>query len=93
MAAGDAAASAHLHPLAEAAQVGHILRGPSHCELALELGGAQPLPADAVAVVLEKATPALLEVLWRCPHAAARNRALTDVMSCVYACLRLMASR
>lgn len=33
--AGDAAASAYLHPLARATQVGHILRVPAHAALAL----------------------------------------------------------
>jgi hypothetical protein len=37
MAAGDTAASAYLPPLADAAQAGHILRGPAFCVLALQL--------------------------------------------------------
>ncbi|WP_425414824.1 putative immunity protein [Phycicoccus jejuensis] len=76
MAAGDASASAYLHPLADAAQVGHILRGPSFCVLALESRPVEPLTrADAVTVVLAKATPALVDVLVRYPRAASGARA------------------
>ncbi|WP_346037227.1 putative immunity protein [Brevibacterium picturae] len=37
MAAGDAAASAYLHPLADLAQVKHILRAPAHAIRVIEL--------------------------------------------------------
>ena len=87
MAAGDAAASAYLHPLADASQVGHILRGPSHCVLALEARAA------AVAAVLEQSTPAVVEVLCRYPRAATRDRATADVMSFLDVQLRKSVSR
>lgn len=94
MAAGDAAASAYLHPLADGAQVGHILRGPSHCVLALEARAVEPLTReDAVSAVLEKATPALVEVLCRYPRAVTRDRATGDVMSHLDARLRHTVSR
>ncbi|WP_271404721.1 putative immunity protein [Kocuria palustris] len=82
MPAGDAAASAYLHPLADAAQVGHILRGPSHCVLALEMRTIEPLTrATAAAAILERSTPAVVEVLCRYPSAATRDRATAYVMS------------
>lgn len=94
MAAGDAAASAYLHPLADDAQVRHILRGPSHCALALEGRAVKALTrADAVAAVLEKATPVLVEVLCRYPRASTRGRATAHVMSHLDARLRHTVSR
>lgn len=89
MSAGDASASAYLHPLADAAQVSHILRGPSHCVLALEARDNDPLTrADAVAAVLGESTPVLVEVLCRYPRVAIRDRAIADVMHHLDAQLR-----
>lgn len=69
MAAGDAAASAYLHPLADACQVGHILRAAAHAARAAEL--THPGHAQAAAESLEKsrrrATPLLTDVLGRYP--------------------------
>jgi hypothetical protein len=94
MAAGDAAASAYLHPLADAAQVGHILRGPSHCVLALELRDVEPLTREAAAsAILDRSTPAVVEVLCRYPSAATRDRATADVMSFLDVQLRKLVSR
>lgn len=69
--AGDAAAAAYLHPLAEAAQLGHILRATARAAEAAELeAGGRP---GAAAAVLERAqlraTPVLLDVLRRYPPA------------------------
>lgn len=69
--AGDAAAAAYLHPLAQSSQVGHILRATAHAARAAELraGG----DAGAGEVLLEayrgSASPALLDVLGRYPVA------------------------
>lgn len=94
MAAGDAAASAYLHPLADAAQVGHILRGPSHCVMALETRTAEPLTrAAAIAAILELSTPAVTEVLCRYPSAATRDRATAEVLSFLDVQLRKSVSR
>lgn len=94
MAAGDAAASVYLHPLADAAQVGHILRGPSHCVLALEMRTVEPLTREAAAsAILERSTPAVVEVLCRYPSAATRDRATAGVMSFLDAQLRRAVSR
>ena len=94
IAAGDAAASAYLHPLADAAQVDHILRGPSHCVLALETRTAEPLTrAAAAAAILELSTPAVVEVLCRYPSAATRNRATAEVLWFLDVQLRKSVSR
>lgn len=67
-AAGDAAASAYLHPFAKGDQVGHILRSTAHAALAEEAATGEP---SAVAAVLERAqtraTPTLIGVLNRYP--------------------------
>lgn len=69
MAAGDAAASAYLHPLADAAQVNHILRGAAHAARAEELD--RPTDPYAGQRAIERAaasaTPTLMSVLARYP--------------------------
>ncbi|TDQ43889.1 putative immunity protein [Actinorugispora endophytica] len=82
MAAGDTAASAYLHPLADAAQVGHILRGPAHCVLALEQRLVDPLSrSDAVSVVMRSISPRVVDVLARYPRAHTRQADVAIVMS------------
>lgn len=89
MAAGDAAASAYLHPLADAAQVGHILRGPAHALEALRLCPADPLTReDAEAVVLGEAGPTVVAVLCRYPRAETSGRGASHVMAALDARLR-----
>lgn len=67
-AAGDAAASAYLHPFAKGDQVGHILRSTAHVALAAEAAGGG---AEDVAAVIDdavrRATPVLRDVLHRYP--------------------------
>lgn len=70
--AGDAASAAYLHPIADAGQVGHILRASATaahlCELA---GGGDPALADArLDRSRRSATPLLIDVLGRYPAAA-----------------------
>lgn len=82
MAAGDAAASSYLHPLADPTQVGHILRGPAHTVLAQE-PDRPPRSArvGAVATVLDLATPVVVEVLRCYPSPARRGQGVSAVMS------------
>lgn len=62
----DAVASAYLHPLADAVQVGHILRGPAHCVIAQMQRSVDPTSkAGAVRLVLDLVTPPVIEVLLR----------------------------
>ena len=77
-AAGDAAASAYLHPLADSAQVGHILRASASAARAAELAaGDDPEVGDAwIEQARRRATPALVDLLRRYPPALrGRSRA------------------
>ncbi|WP_156822656.1 putative immunity protein [Demetria terragena] len=81
MAAGDAAASAYLHPLADAAQVGHILRGPAHTVLALQCRPHDPLArADAESAALLGVPTTVADVLGRYPRVDAAKGEVTEVM-------------
>ncbi|OLF13636.1 exonuclease SbcC [Actinophytocola xanthii] len=67
--AGDAASAAYLHPIAQASQVGHILRAAASVAHIGELAaGGDPAAGDAL---LERswrrATPVLVDVLRRYP--------------------------
>lgn len=75
-AAGDAAASAYLHPLANATQVGHILRAAAFAARALELdAGDEMVGEQVIDRARQRATPPLLAVLRRYPPApVAKNR-------------------
>lgn len=88
-AAGDAAASAFLHPLADATQVGHILRGPAYCVLALEQRPASPLSSgDAVDAVLDGAGRDVIDVLVRYPRARPGRQKVGAVMAALDSRLR-----
>lgn len=76
MAAGDAAASAYLHPLADAAQVGHILRASAHAARAAELVRPEDPHAadDSLQDAIRRATPVLVSVLSRYPATVISQR-------------------
>ncbi|RMI35627.1 exonuclease SbcC [Nocardia stercoris] len=94
MAAGDAAASAYLHPLADGAQVGHILRGPAHCVLAQQRRAVEPLTRpDAIENVLGYVTAQVIEVLLRYPRVRHRGREIASVMGELDARLRRDSTR
>ncbi|MFJ5613561.1 putative immunity protein [Streptomyces sp. NPDC093221] len=88
--AGDAASAAYLHPLAQAAQVGHILRA---CASAARIGeleaGGDPAVAEAL---LERsrrrATPVLIDVLRRYPPATRGSSRVAHLMSTLDDALR-----
>ncbi len=85
----DTAASAYLHPLADPAQVDHILRGPAYCVLALQHRPVEPLSrSDAVAAVLQCASPQVIDVLMRYPRVRPRRQEVASVMSDLDARLR-----
>lgn len=68
--AGDAASAPYLHPLADAAQVGHILRAPATVARITELLTNDPGAADkALARTVAAATPEVVDVLGRYPRA------------------------
>ena len=70
-AAGDAAAAAYLHPLANATQVRHILGSAAHAARAAELArGDDPVVAEYVlTAAARRATPVVHDVLTRYPRA------------------------
>ena len=70
-AAGDAAAAAYLHPLANATQVRHILGSAAHAARAAELArGDDPVVAEyVITAAAKRATPVVLDVLSRYPRA------------------------
>ncbi|MFT4227651.1 putative immunity protein [Micropruina sp.] len=80
--AGDAASAAYLHPIADADQVGHILRASATtahiCELA---GGGDPALADArLERSRRSATPLLIDVVSRYPVAAGGRSRIAQLM-------------
>lgn len=82
MAAGDASASAYLHPLAQATQVGHILRATAHAARALELVADDPEAADRhLREAVARATSVLLDVLRRYPTAPTGRTRVALLMS------------
>ena len=70
-AAGDAAAAAYLHPLANATQLRHILGSAAHAARAAELArGDDPVVAEyVITAAAKRATPVVLDVLRRYPRA------------------------
>ncbi|WP_245813749.1 putative immunity protein [Rhodococcus marinonascens] len=69
MAAGDAAASAYLHPLADAAQVNHILRASAHTIRVFEICPSEEEPGgDLVERIASLASPLLIDILHRYPR-------------------------
>jgi immunity protein 5 of polymorphic toxin system len=81
--AGDAASAAYLHPIAQAGQVGHILRAAASAAYIGELAaGGDPAVGDALlARSRERATPVLVDVLRRYPPAAGGRNRVARLMS------------
>ena len=81
-AAGHAAASAYLHPLARADQVIHILGAAVHAARALELdaGGDPDVGAGFISRAVELARPTVVDVLGRYPLAPARRGRIGELM-------------
>ncbi|WP_051264762.1 putative immunity protein [Nakamurella lactea] len=81
--AGDAASAAYLHPIAQADQVGHILRAAACVALIGELAAGDD-PAASQALLdrsLRRATPVLIQVLDRYPPAPTGTGRLPRLMS------------
>lgn len=89
-AAGDAAAAAYLHPLAQATQVGHILRAAAHAARATEVAaGDAPRVGDEHLVRARlRATPELVDVLRRYPPAPSGRSRVAALMSALDTALR-----
>lgn len=85
--AGDAASAAYLHPLADAAQVGHILRGAASVARIAEISE----PGTALASLdraVERAGPVLIDVLARYPVVPAGKNRVAELMSTLDSRLR-----
>ncbi|MER7761103.1 putative immunity protein [Streptomyces sp. NPDC097619] len=99
-AAGDAAAAAYLHPLAQATQVGHILRAAACAARVAELGtgaadpggaGTGEDPAAGLAhleAARLRASPTVVAVLRRYPPAPTGRNRLAALMSHLDTALR-----
>lgn len=87
-ACGDAAGAAYLHPLAQATQVGHIVRAAACAALVAELTGGREAAAAVIASARERATAGLLDVLRRYPPAPVGRNRLAQLMSALDEALR-----
>ncbi|MCZ7440601.1 exonuclease SbcC [Micromonospora sp. WMMC241] len=88
--AGDAAAAAYLHPLAQASQVGHILRAAASAARIGELAaGGDPAVGDALLDrARRRATPVLVDVLRRYPPVTGGGSRVARLMSTLDDALR-----
>jgi hypothetical protein len=93
--AGDAAAAAYLHPIAQAGQVGHILRAAASAARIGELAaGDDPATGNALLErARRRATPALIGVLRRYPPATGGRSRVAQLMSVLDQSLRQDAGR
>jgi len=89
-AAGDAAAAPYLHPIAQAHQVGHILRAAAGAAHIAELraGGDPSASSGVIADARDRATPALVDVLRRYPRVHAGRTRAAQLMALLDAELR-----
>ncbi|WP_147796719.1 putative immunity protein [Cellulomonas sp. Y8] len=87
LACGDAAAAAYLHPIAEATQVGHILRAAACAARVVEMRtGATG--DEAVGRLAERAAPPVPEVLGRYPAAPGGSTRVAALMSALDSAIR-----
>lgn len=87
--AGDAASAAYLHPIAQAGQVGHILRAAASAARIAELTTDDPGAGDAVLEqARQRATPVLVDVLRRYPPAPDTRGRVGRLMSVLDRSLR-----
>ncbi|MFE7753550.1 putative immunity protein [Streptomyces sp. NPDC057418] len=93
--AGDAASAAYLHPIAQAGQVGHILRASASAAHIGEMrAGDDPAIVDALMErSLRRATPVLVDVLCRYPLAPGGSSRVARLMSALDHSLRQVAER
>jgi hypothetical protein len=93
--AGDAASAAYLHPIAQAAQVGHILRAAASvaCIGQIEAGGDPTVAGALLERSRQWATPGLVDVLRRYPPATTGTSRLARLMSTLDQSLRQAADR
>lgn len=94
-AAGDAASAAYVHPLAQSAQVGHILRAAAIAARVAELTTPEDTEAGIKMIndAARRATPVLIDVLKRYPPASTGANRVAKLMCTLDACLRTMPER
>ena len=88
--AGDAASAAYLHPIAQAGQVGHILRASASVARIGEIeAGGDPAIGDALLErSRQRATPVLIDVLRRYPPAPSGSDRVAQLMGTLDRSLR-----
>ena len=88
--AGDAASAAYLHPIAQADQVGHILRAAASAARIAELraGDDHAVGETKIEQARQRATPVLIDVLSRYPEARAANNRVAQLMITLDTALR-----
>lgn len=88
--AGDAASAAYLHPIAQASQVGHILRAAAGAARVAELiEGDDPAVGEReIERVRSRATPVLVDVLRRYPPVPTAGNRVAWLMRSLDAALR-----
>jgi len=93
--AGDAASAAYLHPIAQAGQVGHILRASASAARIGEIeAGGDPAIGDALLErSRQRATPVLIDVLRRYPPTTSGSNRVARLMSTLDHSLRQAADR
>ncbi|MEJ3656107.1 putative immunity protein [Actinomycetes bacterium KLBMP 9759] len=93
--AGDAASAAYLHPIAEATQVGHILRASASAARIGEIeAGGDPGVGDALLDrSRRRASPVLVDVLRRYPPAPVGRSRVAQLMSALDLALRTTEGR
>ncbi|MEU6134362.1 putative immunity protein [Nocardioides sp. NPDC047086] len=92
--AGDAASAAYLHPLADAAQVGHLLRAAASVARIAEIEASGDPKAAAASVdrAVERADRVLVDVLARYPVVPVGKNRVAQLMSTLDRRLRRPAS-
>lgn len=90
--AGDAASAAYLHPLADAAQVGHILRAAASVARIAEIESPGSPQAASVSLdrAVARATPELVGVLVRYPEVSSGGNRVASLMCALDGRLRLL---
>jgi immunity protein 5 of polymorphic toxin system len=88
--AGDAASAAYLHPIAQASQVGHILRAAASSARIAEIqaGDNRAAGTRAIEDARRHATRTVIDVLRRYPPAPAANNRVSQLMVTLDASLR-----
>lgn len=91
-ATADAAAAAYLHPLAQATQVGHILRATAGAAYAAEVrAGGNPAVGDAlIEQAHQRATSVLIDLLHRYPRALPGKGRVADLTNTLDTSLRTL---